>query len=440
MRFCASALCTALCLCAPVFHPAYAARSPAPESASLASPPSPDIAPDFAADRLPLNMAIQVAEDEIFSRRWVLSDELAVDTRPVSFNLSRSGTKAQQRRAFTDWLKTLNIRVTTRNGVDYFSVVVPPPPVVPLVTWVYSPLHRDVPYLYSVLSSAVTSGPSSVQTPATSSQNSSGSSYALSRNTSVQVSRQESFLSSSGDSLVFRGTRGELSRLKQLLPLVDVPARGVMVTGGIYEVQTGKTEGSGLALAAKLLSGRLGVNLGLTTSPSMGNYVSFSTGSLDAILELFRTDSRFRVVSTPHLRVNSGQESTLSNGEQVPVLGSVSYQDGQAVQSVTYRDSGVIFRIKPVVTEENISLHVNQQLSNFVQTKTGVNDTPTLIKRELDTTLTLKDGDVVMLGGVSEHKVTDAKTGLSFLPEIMGQKSGEETKTDLVVLLQVKKV
>ncbi|HAW2731595.1 TPA: type II and III secretion system [Escherichia coli] len=432
MRFYASAL----CLCASLFHPAYAVRSPAPVSASLASPPSPDIAPDFAADRLPLNMAIQVAEDEIFSRRWVLSDELAVDTRPVSFNLSRSGTKAQQRRAFTDWLKTLNIRVTTRNGVDYFSVVVPPPPVVPLVTWVYSPLHRDVPYLYSVLSSAVTSGPSSVQTPATSSQNSSGSS----RNASASVSRQESFLSSSGDSLVFRGTRAELSRLKQLLPLVDVPARGVMVTGGIYEVQTGKTEGSGLALAAKLLSGRLGVNLGLTTSPSMGNYVSFSTGSLDAILELFRTDSRFRVVSTPHLRVNSGQESTLSNGEQVPVLGSVSYQDGQAVQSVTYRDSGVIFRIKPVVTEENISLHVNQQLSNFVQTKTGVNDTPTLIKRELDTTLTLKDGDVVMLGGVSEHKVTDAKTGLSFLPEIMGQKSGEETKTDLVVLLQVKKV
>ena len=432
MRFYASAL----CLCASLFHPAYAVRSPAPVSASLASPPSPDIAPDFAADRLPLNMAIQVAEDEIFSRRWVLSDELAVDTRPVSFNLSRSGTKVQQRRAFTDWLKTLNIRVTTRNGVDYFSVVVPPPPVVPLVTWVYSPLHRDVPYLYSVLSSAVTSGPSSVQTPATSSENSSGSS----RNASASVSRQESFLSSSGDSLVFRGTRAELSRLKQLLPLVDVPARGVMVTGGIYEVQTGKTEGSGLALAAKLLSGRLGVNLGLTTSPSMGNYVSFSTGSLDAILELFRTDSRFRVVSTPHLRVNSGQESTLSNGEQVPVLGSVSYQDGQAVQSVTYRDSGVIFRIKPVVTEENISLHVNQQLSNFVQTQTGVNDTPTLIKRELDTTLTLKDGDVVMLGGVSEHKVTDAKTGLSFLPDIMGQKSGEETKTDLVVLLQVKKV
>ncbi|EPB0181017.1 type II secretion system protein GspD [Escherichia coli] len=440
MRFYASAfcnaLCVALCLCAPLFHPAYAVRSLAPMSASPASPSSPDVAPDFAADRLPLNMAIQVAEDEIFGHRWVLSDELAVDTRPVSFNLSRSGTKAQQRRAFTDWLKTLNIRVTTRNGVDYFSVVVPPPPVVPLVTWVYSPLHRDVPYLYSVLSSAVTSGPSSVQTPATSSQNFSGSS----RNDSASVSRQESFLSSSGDSLVFRGTRGELSRLKQLLPLVDVPARGVMVTGGIYEVQTGKTEGSGLALAAKLLSGRLGVNLGLTTSPSMGNYVSFSTGSLDAILELFRTDSRFRGVSTPHLRVNSGQESTLSNGEQVPVLGSVSYQDGQAVQSVTYRDSGVIFRIKPVVTEENISLHVNQQLSNFVQTKTGVNDTPTLIKRELDTTLTLKDGDVVMLGGVSEHKVTDAKTGLSFLPDIMGQKSGEETKTDLVVLLQVKKV
>ncbi|MGD2381093.1 hypothetical protein ACP8WH_25085, partial [Escherichia coli] len=103
MRFYASAfcnaLCAALCLCAPLFQPAYAVRSLAPMSASPASPSSPDVAPDFAADRLPLNMAIQVAEDEIFSRRWVLSDELAVDTRPVSFNLSRSGTKAQQRRA-----------------------------------------------------------------------------------------------------------------------------------------------------------------------------------------------------------------------------------------------------------------------------------------------------------------------------------------------------
>ncbi|WP_249516509.1 type II secretion system protein GspD [Escherichia coli] len=397
-------------LTAPFLMPVCQA---APRSVPVKTP----AAAEFVADRLPLNAAIKLAQDEIFHRPYVLAADLATDTRPVTLNLTATGTLIQQRKDFLGLLTMMNVRVVTRGGVDYFSTFVPAPPVVPLVTWVYSPQHRDVPYLSSVLSGA----------------------FRTTAAASGSASAGETFLSSAGDSLVFRGTRADLARLKDLLPLVDVPARGVMVTGGIYEVQSGRSDGSGLALAAKLLSGRLGVNIGYTTG-NAGNYISFRSGAFDAMLELFRTDNRFHVVSTPHLRVNSGQESVLSNGEQVPVLGSVSYHDGQAVQSVTYRDSGVIFRIKPVVTDENISLHVNQQLSNFVKTQTGVNDTPTLIKRELDTTLTLKDGDIVLLGGVSEHKITEAHTGLSFLPKSWGQNSGEETKTDLVVLLQVKKV
>ena len=390
-----------------------APRSVPPRSAAAPAP----AAADFVADRLPLHAAIQLAQTQIFHRPFVLSAELATDSRPVTLNLSGVGTAAQQRTDFLALLQLMNVRVVTKNGVDYFSTFVPATPAVPVTTFVYSPRHRDVPYLSSVLSGALRDNASS------------GSA----------ASSPETFLSTAGDNLVFRGTRAQLARLKDLLPLVDVPARGVVVTGGIYEVQSGRSDGSGLALAAKLLSGRLGVNFG-DSSASSSNYISFKSGAFDAMLELFRTDNRFHVVSTPHLRVNSGQESVLSNGEQVPVLDSVSYHDNQAVQSVTYRDSGVIFRIKPVVTDENINLYVNQQLSNFVKTQTGVNNTPTLIKRELDTTLTLKDGDIVLLGGVSEQKTTEAHTGLSFLPRSWGQSSGEESRTDLVVLLQVKKV
>ena len=211
-----------------------------------------------------------------------------------------------------------------------------------------------------------------------------------------------------------------------------------MVTGYIYEVQTGRSEGSGLALAAKLLSGRFGVSVG--SSSSMGNYISFSSGTLNAMYELFRTDNRFKVVSAPQLRMDSGREAIFSVGEQVPVLGSVSYEDGKAVQSVTYRDSGVIFKVKPVITSSRISLNVNQQLSNFVKTDTGVNDSPTLLKREVDTSLTLKDGDIVLLGGLAENKDSQASTGLSFLPKSWSQKSDEKSRTDMVILLQVKKV
>ena len=379
--------------------------------------------PAFFVDRIPLNAAIQLAQEDIFRRQYALPPELASDTRPVTLDLSLTGDQKKQREEYVRWLRQLNISVETRNGVDHYRSFKPVAAPEKLVSWVYTPFNRSPAYLAAVLSGTTTGRSSQV-----SSENAAASSPVTSG----------SFLSGEGDSLVFRGTRSELARLKELVPLVDVPAQGVVVTGYIYEVQTGRSEGSGLALAAKLLSGRFGVSVG--SSSSMGNYISFSSGTLNAMYELFRTDNRFKVVSAPQLRMDSGKEATFSVGEQVPVLGSVSYEDGKAVQSVTYRDSGVIFKVKPVITSSRISLNVNQQLSNFVKTDTGVNDSPTLLKREVDTSLTLKDGDIVLLGGLAENKDSQASTGLSFLPKSWSQKSDEKSRTDMVILLQVKKV
>ncbi|MBA5770016.1 type II secretion system protein GspD, partial [Escherichia coli] len=378
----------------------------------------------------PLNAAIQLAQEDVFGRQYVLPPELASDTRPVTLDLSLAGDQKTQREEYVRWLRQMNIAVETRNGVDHYRSFKPVAAPEKMVSWVYTPLHRSPSYLATVLSG--TTGRSSQASSESTSGTSSGS---LSGSVS---SSSGSFLSGEGDSLVFRGTRSELARLKELVPLIDVPAQGVVVTGYIYEVQTGRSEGSGLALAAKLLSGRFGVSVG--SSSSMGNYISFSSGTLNAMYELFSTDNRFKVVSAPQLRMDSGKEATFSVGEQVPVLGSVSYEDGKAVQSVTYRDSGVIFKVKPVITSSRISLNVNQQLSNFVKTDTGVNDSPTLLKREVDTSLTLKDGDIVLLGGLAENKDSQASTGLSFLPKSWSQKSDEKSRTDMVILLQVKKV
>ncbi|EKD1245586.1 type II and III secretion system, partial [Escherichia coli] len=386
--------------------------------------------PAFIVDRLPLNAAIQLAQEDVFGRQYLLPPELASDTRPVTLDLSLAGDQKTQREEYVRWLRQMNIAVETRNGVDHYRSFKPVAVPEKMVSWVYTPLHRSPSYLATVLSG--TTGRSSQASSESTSGTSSGS---LSGSVS---SSSGSFLSGEGDSLVFRGTRSELARLKELVPLIDVPAQGVVVTGYIYEVQTGRSEGSGLALAAKLLSGRFGVSVG--SSSSMGNYISFSSGTLNAMYELFSTDNRFKVVSAPQLRMDSGKEATFSVGEQVPVLGSVSYEDGKAVQSVTYRDSGVIFKVKPVITSSRISLNVNQQLSNFVKTDTGVNDSPTLLKREVDTSLTLKDGDIVLLGGLAENKDSQASTGLSFLPKSWSQNSDEKSRTDMVILLQVKKV
>ncbi|HEN3338286.1 TPA: type II secretion system protein GspD, partial [Yersinia enterocolitica] len=71
---------------------------------------------------------------------------------------------------------------------------------------------------------------------------------------------------------------------------------------------------------------------------------------------------------------------------------------------------------------------------------TGVNNSPTLIKREVNTDVSVTDGDIILLGGLAETKDSDADTGLTFLPSWFSTKSTEKTKTDIVVIIQAKKI
>ncbi|EPM4787096.1 type II secretion system protein GspD, partial [Providencia stuartii] len=190
---------------------------------------------------------------------------------------------------------------------------------------------------------------------------------------------------------------------------------------------------------AKLVSGKF--NVGIGSESGFDNFVRFKTGSLDALYELFRTDSRFHVVSSPRLRVSNGAKAAFSVGSEVPVLGQVSYSDNKPVQSIEYRSSGVILSVQPEIRQDLIELSIDQQISNFAKTETGVNNRPTLIKRQVNTQVSVADGDIILLGGLAENKVSEAETGFSFLPkDWFTGSSDEHSKTDILVMLQVKKV
>ena len=48
---------------------------------------------------------------------------------------------------------------------------------------------------------------------------------------------------------------------------------------------------------------------------------------------------------------------------------------------------------------------------------------------------------MIVLGGLAENKITEGETGFSFLPKgILTGKSKSNTKTDIVILLQVKMI
>lgn len=379
-------------------------------------------------DNAPLPQVISLVWQNVFYRPFQLSPELAGDSRLVSFYMNE---KLDPRAFFISYLKRMNIGVTTsRDGVDYIYIIKPQEKKIPLSVFTYRPKYRSVSYLSSVLQGALTGGSFSnhIQTVDFVAQSKSGGDSGSGNSFSSSVD---------SDVLVYTGTASDIARIKNILPEVDLPQEQVSVSGFILEVQDNNRNSSGLQIIADLFKSRLGISVGARLDG--GNSLTVNIGGLSAFYSLIKEDSRFQVLSNLSLTVLSGRDSHFSVGEDVPVLGSVSYDNNQSVQSVEYRNSGAIFVVRPFIYQDVITLDIEQQLSNFVNTTTGVNSSPTLIKREIKTNVVARDGDVIILGGLASSKVSKVKSGFSFFPGFTGSSDGTE-KTDIIVVLQVKKV
>lgn len=240
------------------------------------------------------------------------------------------------------------------------------------------------------------------------------------------------------DAFIFQGTEKEIATLQKLLEQIDVPFPEVFVRGMVYEVTTGDKTTNAFSLALSILSGKIGINIGATaTAP---NSITISSGSIDAVLGALSSDKRFQSVSSPSLRVKSGSSARFSVGSDVPVLGQAQLDRlGNVVQSVEYKPSGVIFSVQPQIRDAIIDLSISQQLSTFVQTTTGVNNSPTLIKREISTTIGAASGDLIILGGLDEDKTSNDNTGLSFLPAWTRSSGHDSTRSQILLVLQVQR-
>ncbi|MBN6069975.1 type II secretion system protein GspD [Aggregatibacter actinomycetemcomitans] len=357
---------------------------------------------DFKLDSVPLPKAINIIYDEVLEKPFMISPVLVQDQRKVSFKVTQ---KEDFEKFVQRYLQNLNVKVYTKNGVDYLEYVEPK---IQRRSFVYTPIYRNANYLADLLKS------------------------------NIEGDNGQS-VTASADKLVYYGTAEDIARVKNVLASADTKGGEVVVTGYVYEVQTEEKEGTGINLLAKLLSGKLGISIGV--KQNYENFITVHAGNLDAMIELFNTDTRFNVVSSPTLRVKSGSTGNFSVGADVPVISDFTERNGKIIQSVQYRQSGVIFNIEPVVKTNAIDLKINQQLSNFIKTDTGVNNTPTLIKRDLVTDVTVKSGDVIVLGGLAQNKLNETETGFSFLPKgLFTGKSKSNEKTDIVVLLQVRLV
>lgn len=242
-----------------------------------------------------------------------------------------------------------------------------------------------------------------------------------------------------GPSLVLTGSPGQLSKMSALVFALDAPP--TMIDVAVSWIEVARTSGSarGVSLVANVLGARLGVSLGALNS---GGALSLQGAKFQAVLDALDSDGRFKQVSNSRMVGDDREPMAMTVGDETPTVSSSGKDNqGNAIQNIVYRASGVIVNVLPKsLGNGKINLAVDGQISSFKATQTGVSGSPTLIKRQVKTAITVSPGEVILIGGLSDEQSTNADTGLGFLPASWKLKNKSSANTDLVLMLSAKLV
>lgn len=257
------------------------------------------------------------------------------------------------------------------------------------------------------------------------------------------------FVDQNRNGLVFTGRRDEWIRFLPLIEAMDKPARLVNVEVTVASVALQDQTDLGISWLFKNSMDRFD-GVGSTDFASGGSGFTYNlnnAGQVRFALNMLAQDQRVAILSKPSILVKSGETASIDVGEEIPVITS----QGQSTENVTspvlqtidYRKTGVILEVTPTVHSGNrVDLAVQQEVSEVLTGQASGLSTPSIFNRSLDTSLTLRDGGAVILGGLISGSSSDAKSKIPLVGDIpvfgsLFRKSGkQESRSELIVLIQ----
>ena len=263
------------------------------------------------------------------------------------------------------------------------------------------------------------------------------------------------------NALVISSTPGDYKGIEKALKKLDVLPLQVLVEASIVEVTLDKELKYGLQWFFKNSPGRFngvgGLNipsdgdvggaLNGVLNPADFTYALFDAAGTRAVLNAVAGDSRLNVLSSPSLMVLDNHTATIRVGDQVPIRTSettnTASDDLNTTSQIQYRDTGVTLEVTPRVNAGGmVIMDITQKVDDVNQTDTSGIDSPTIIQREITTSVAVQSGETIVLGGLIRENKQSGNRGIPFLKDIpyvgvlFGGTERIESKTELVVMIK----
>lgn len=232
------------------------------------------------------------------------------------------------------------------------------------------------------------------------------------------------------------------------LPLKDDPSHTII--GG---TNFGTGGNNILNAAINPLGVGNGFNLGyIDGTVQIGDKTLFQLGALVTAL---RGDGTSNILSTPSILTLDNQEAEIKVAQEVPFLTgqyttntttnpNLGSGIGNPFQTIERKDVGLVLKVTPQINEgDSVRLNIHQEVSSLAPPVSGAVDLITY-KRELTTSVLVKDDSLLVLGGLIDNQLKDnvqKVPGLGDIPllgNLFRYRNNDRRKSDLMVFLHPK--
>ena len=192
------------------------------------------------------------------------------------------------------------------------------------------------------------------------------------------------------------------------------------------------------------------------------SYISRYDNSLEFAISAIANNSTAKVLQTPRVQTSHAVPATFFNGEQVPYQGSSGYGGGYGGYGgygggyggggyTQFLNVGITLDVTPYITPDDLVVMDIQQtiseLDGFIDMGGGQQGSagmkaPQTTEREASSTISVRDGDTILLGGFIRDAKTDTESGVPFLKDIpllgnlFKSQSSTSKRSELLVLIR----
>lgn len=212
------------------------------------------------------------------------------------------------------------------------------------------------------------------------------------------------------------------------------------VSNGVVTTGTDTTISDQLAQSA--VSSLLG-----TTGGIFGGGGQIGDTILGGIINAVKSDTQSNLLQAPSLVTLDNNPAHILVGQEIPITTgkALSADFNNAFQTIQRENVGIQLDVKPQINSSGtIKLFLHQQVSSIAGPVSSDNSELILNKREVQTTLTVDDGQIAVIGGLlddNERRTIERIPFLSNIPvlgNLFKSKSRSHEKTNLMIFIRPK--